>query len=294
MSKITKLDGKTLSTEILSTQHTNNMFKRPPTLVIITIGKDPASKVYVANKLRACEKCGINVIHTVFDSDTTKTKLANYIWELNTSDDIDGIIIQQPIPTHLKGVEQLVEPTKDVDGFTRYNLGNTLTNKDNGITACTPKGIMTMLHMYGIDLTGKHVTIIGRSEIVGKPLIGLLLKQNATVTSCNSYTENLKEILSISDIIISAIGKAKYITREFLTPRTHVIIDVGINRDESNKLCGDCDYVDITDYWTSLEDEEERFITPVPGGVGPMTVATLIQNVNIAYNDHVVNKMLGV
>ena len=122
MSKITKLDGKTLSTEILSTQHINNKFKRPPTLDIITIGEDPASRVYVANKLRACEKCGINVIHTVFDSDTTKTKLANYIGELNTSDGIDGIIIQQPVPTHLKGVEQLVKPTKDVDGFTRYNL----------------------------------------------------------------------------------------------------------------------------------------------------------------------------
>ena len=174
-----------------------------------------------------------------------------------------------------------------MDGFTTYNLGNTLCNTegDKSLYACTSYGITKFFDAYNIDITGKTVCIIGRSNIVGKPLIGLLLNKNATVISCNSYTENLKELTKNSDIIISAIGKAKYINSDFINDRTYAIIDVGMNRNEEGKLCGDVDFEDICSKWKDLNDNSTRYITPVPGGVGPMTVASLIHNIRISFSN---------
>lgn len=287
MSNIVIMDGKKVSKEFLETQkHIDNTL-RPPCLCIITVGEDDASKVYIRNKVRACEKCNINVIHSKFDTSVSYSSLEFYIKELNSSPNVDGIIIQQPLPKHLKGIEQLVLSNKDVDGFTNYNLGYTLTNQNNGLQACTPQGILYLLKYYEIPLQGKHVVIIGRSNTVGKPLIGLLLQQNATVTSCNSYTDYLAEHTESADVLITAIGKPKYIDMAYLTDRCYCIIDVGMNRDENNKLCGDTNYNQITNIWKCWNDDITRYITPVPGGIGPMTVAMLIHNVNLAYHRNI-------
>lgn len=286
------LNGKSLADSLLETQciHLNDKLRRPK-LVVITVGDDDASKVYLRNKRIACEKCDIKFEHKSFEPTTKIETVIEYIKQLNKDNTVDGIIVQQPVPQLFKGIEQYVDVNKDVDGFTTYNLGGTLNNKAK-LYACTPQGIMDLLHYYNIDLQGKHVVVIGRSEIVGKPLIGLLLQQNATVTSCNSYTHNLQGITLTANVIISAMGQPKLINSTYITPKCTCIIDVGMNRDGDNKLCGDVDYESIIHLWRCWEDMDpktERYITPVPGGVGPMTVVSLIKNINMAYCKNIIN-----
>lgn len=286
------LDGKTLANEILETQHlVLDSTLRRPKVVVISIGDDIASEIYLRNKRKSCEKCDIIFEHISYKEDTSVETIYNCIKSLNNMNTVDGIMIQQPVPDKFKGLEQYIVDYKDVDGFTTYNLGGTLNN-ENHILACTPSGILQLLHYYNIELSGKHVVILGRSNIVGKPLIGMLLNENATVTSCNSYTKNLQGITLDADILISAMGQPKYINSHYITTRCTCIIDVGINRDENNKVCGDVNYKDITDMWSSWEkagDKVERYITPVPGGVGPMTVASFVKNINLAYSRNVIN-----
>lgn len=289
------INGKELSEQLLETQKLNfaSQFKlRQPHLVVITIGDNAASNIYVRNKKRACEKCGIEFEHIVFNASVERVVVENKILSLNKDNSIDGIIVQQPVPEHLSGVEQLIIAEKDVDGFTTYNLGGTLNNCKY-IPACTPNGIMEMFHFNNIDLCGKHIVILGRSNIVGKPLIGMLLSKNATVTSCNSYTQDLELITGTADILITAIGKPKFIHRDYLTAKCMCIIDVGINHDSNGKLCGDVDFENICNYWESISDDKDRYITPVPGGVGPMTVYSLIKNVNIAYSNNITKNLVG-
>lgn len=291
------MDGKKLSSDILERESKNlksinEQLNITPTMVVITIGDDNASKVYVRNKEKAFTECGVNFVHTTFDEDISREELIKYIEQLNISKGINGVLIQQPVPDHLIGVEQYITPTKDVDGFTVQNLGKTLHSTPDQLIACTPKGIINILKTYNVPLKGKHVVIIGRSEIVGKPLIGLLLNENCTVTSCNSYTENLKQIVKSGDIVISAIGKPKYIDSSYIGPKCYCVIDVGINRDINNKLCGDCDTSGIIDFWHSLNDDMTRFITPVPGGIGPMTVASLVENTTKAFKLSLNNELL--
>lgn len=284
------IDGKALSEEVLQQckEEVEKLgYKRLPTLVVVTVGDDPASKVYVRNKQKACEKCNINFRNEIFDSSISKEEMINQIKKLNEDETVDGIIVQLPVPKHLSGVEQEIDVKKDVDGFNFTNLGNALYGDKNvkRLEPCTPSGIMKMFEKYNIDLTGKHVVIIGRSNIVGKPLIGMLLNKNATVTSCNSHTLNIKEITASADIIICAIGKPKLIDSSYISEKVSVIIDVGINRQENGKICGDVDFEDITKIWKNLSSQ--KFITPVPGGVGPMTVASLINNVVTCYKDNI-------
>lgn len=288
---IIKLDGKMLSNEILDTQHlVLDSCLRRPKVVVISIGDDEASKIYLRNKQRACEKCDIIFEYVSFNASTDVEIICNYIKSLNKMNKVDGIMIQQPVPDKFKGLEQQISNFKDVDGFTTYNLGGTLNNVEH-ILACTPSGILQMLHHYNIELKGKHIVILGRSNIVGKPLIGMLLNENATVTSCNSYTKNIQSITLNADILISAIGQPKLIDSNYITTKCTCIIDVGINRDENNKVCGDVNYDNIIKMWSDWEksgDKVERYITPVPGGVGPMTVASFVKNINLAYSRNII------
>lgn len=285
------IDGKKLSEELLENCKNEverlSKEKRKPTLVVITVGDDMASKIYVRNKKKACENCGINFINEVFSKDVPREEVIRKIEDLNEDNTIDGIFVQLPVPKALDGIEQEINPKKDVDGFNLYNLGSTLYNKrtDLNIESCTPHGIMYMLEKYKINLQGKHVVIMGRSNIVGKPLIGMLLNKNATVTSCNSYTENIKEITKTADILISAMGRAKMIDSSYLSDKTNVIIDVGINRQEDKRICGDINFEDVLKFWG--ESKNDKYITPVPGGVGPMTVASLINNVVLCYRNNI-------
>lgn len=266
---ITEIDGKLIANDIkesvkaeINSIMTNGY--RKPKLVIITVGDDEASKVYVRNKKKACEQCDIDFLNVKFDKDVSKDDVVKYIAEANKDTGIDGILVQLPVPPHLKGIEEHISFSKDVDGLSKTQL------EYYNIEPCTPKGIMTLFDRYNIDLQGKHVVILGRSNIVGKPLINMCLSRNATVTSCNSYTQNLKNITRDADIIISAIGKPKMIDYKFITVKCKCIIDVGINRDENNKLCGDVDHETVLGFWrciddcTSEESQSQRYITPVP------------------------------
>lgn len=295
MSKVTILDGSLVSEKLLQddlkllTNVYNSLGSiRRPKLAVITIGNDDASKVYIRNKQSLCENCNIIFLHLEYNNNVSREEIEQIIERLNEDSQIDGILIQQPFPEHLKGVEQKVVYYKDVDGFTSRNIANTLLsdNNINNLYACTPWGILRLLDYYNIDLTGKNVVILGRSNIVGKPLIGLLLQRNATVISCNSYTKNINELMEKADVLISAIGNPKFIKAKDITLRTQIIIDVGINRDTEGKLCGDVDYKDIVQYWNNVNDNIERYITPVPKGIGPMTVESLIHNIIIAYKNN--------
>lgn len=289
MDDVVIMDGKKLSLKIKELEKNyieNNCSYRKPSLAVIEIGNNDASKIYLKNKEKACKEVGIDFILKHFEEDISRKELSNEIQKLNTNENIDGIFLQQPFPNHLKGIEQEILPEKDVDGFTLSNLGNTLYNGRFQLNACTPQGIMYLLKEYNIPLQGKRVVILGRSNIVGKPLIGLLLAENATVISCNSYTQDLKEITLRADILISAMGKPKMIDANYISSSCFCIIDVGMNRDENNKLCGDVDSDGIIKFWNWTNypvETKKRYITLVPGGVGPMTVASLIRNVNIAY-----------
>ena len=244
---------------------------RRPRLVIISVGDDPASKVYVRNKMRAAEEVGIIALHKQFDANEFGLKICRYISALNQAEDVDGIMVQLPLPKHLdeRAIIDAISPAKDVDGLTTTNIGR-LRSGQNCLKPCTAAGIIDLCKYYNIELDGKDVTIIGRSNIVGKPLADLMMAEGATVTQCHSHTKNLANHTRPADILVSAVGKPKFIDDK-LVNACGFVIDVGINRDEEGKLCGDVD--------TNRVIRMVQGITPVPGGVGPMTVAELMKNV---------------
>ncbi len=242
-----------------------------PKLAVIMVGDDSASKVYVRNKSRACEEIGIEYEEYLLNSNTTMQELLDLIESLNNNPNIDGILLQSPVPNHLdiNKAFRAILPDKDVDGFHPINAGKLSIGEDCFIP-CTPHGVIRMLEEYNIDMQGKNVVILGRSNIVGKPLIQCCLQKNATVTVCHSKTQNISQITKNADILISAIGKAKFV-KEDMVKENAVVIDVGINRNEEGKLTGDVDFENVS--------KKASYITPVPGGVGPMTIAMLMENV---------------
>lgn len=241
-----------------------------PCLAVILVGDDPASRVYVNNKKKACEFCGIRSLEYVLPAETTQDELVALVEKLNEDKTVNGILCQLPLPKHLdeKTILNLIRPEKDVDAFHPENVGHIMIG-DFNFLPCTPAGIMEMLRYEKIDLDGKNCVVIGRSNIVGKPMAMLMLKENATVTICHSRTKNLKEIVAGADVIVAAVGRPNFVTADMVKEGA-VIIDVGINRMDDGKLCGDVDF--------GACKEKASYITPVPGGVGPMTIATLMQN----------------
>lgn len=247
-----------------------------PGLAVIRIGEDEASKIYVRLKNKMCEELGINFMEHHLNENITQEELISLIKELNNNDEVNGILLQSPIPYHLNILEafQTIAPEKDVDGFSPVNVGK-LVQMQECFAPCTPVGVMTMLKEYNINVEGKHCVVIGRSNIVGRPMAELLLNANATVTICHSKTQNLAEIVKTADVVVVAIGKPKFITENMIKEGA-VVIDVGINRvPDSKKIVGDVDFENVK--------EKCSYITPVPGGVGPMTIMTLMDNVIKAY-----------
>lgn len=241
-----------------------------PGLAVIIVGEDPASQVYVRNKEKACEEVGFYSEKFALPENTTQQELNSLVMELNERKDINGILCQLPLPSHLndKEVINLINPIKDVDAFHPVNVGAIMIG-DYNFLPCTPAGVMELIHSTGVDVAGKKAVVIGRSNIVGKPMAMLLLHENATVEITHSKTQNLSEITSGADILVAAIGKAKFVGADMVKDGA-VVIDVGMNRDENGKLCGDVDFDAVKD--------KCAYITPVPGGVGPMTISMLMQN----------------
>jgi len=239
-------------------------------LAVIQVGDDPASSVYVGNKKKACAYIGIESLSYELPEGTTQEELLSLIGELNEREDVDGILVQLPVPEHIDedAVIRAISPKKDVDGFHPQSVG-ALCIGQKGFVSCTPAGIIQLLKRSGIEIAGKECVVIGRSNIVGKPMALLLLRENGTVTVTHSRTKDLKEVTKRADILVVAVGKPKMITREYVKEGA-VVIDVGIHRNENNKLCGDVDYDDVAPVCSA--------ITPVPGGVGPMTIAMLMNN----------------
>ena len=242
-----------------------------PKLAVIMVGDDPASKIYVKNKSKAAEDIGVEYEEYILKEDIEQKEVIDLIKKLNNDNTINGILLQSPIPKHLDIDEafRTISEEKDVDGFNPINLGKLLLNQDTFVS-CTPYGIMKLFEHYNIDLEGKNVVIVGRSNIVGKPLIACCLNKNATVTVCHSKTKNIEEKTKNADILIVAIGKSKFITEDMVKTGA-VVIDVGINRGKDKKITGDVDYENVS--------KKASYITPVPGGVGPMTIAMLMNNV---------------
>ena len=275
------LEGKALAQKIRAglKYEVDELIKNgiKPKLAVIMVGEDASSKIYVRNKSKACEEVGIAYEEHILKESINMDELLKLIKELNKRDDITGILLQSPIPKHLdiNRAIQEISYKKDVDGFHPVNVGKLILNQDC-LVSCTPYGIMKLLSEYNIEIEGKNAVIIGRSNIVGKPMISCLLNKNATVTVCHSKTKNLLEYTKNADILIAAIGKSKFITAEMIKEGA-VIIDVGINRGEDGKICGDVDFEGVK--------EKASYITPVPGGVGPMTIAMLMTNVVKAAND---------
>ena len=269
------IDGKKISQdikdeikeEVSSFNEANN---RDVSLAVILVGDDSASKVYVKNKKKACEYTGIKSVSYELPAETKEEELLSLIDELNERSDIDGILVQLPLPKHMdeNKVTLRISPEKDVDGFHPVNVGNLLIGNP-GFLPCTPAGIIELLKRSGVSIDGKRCVIAGRSNIVGKPMSLLMLRENATVTVCHSHTKELKEICKRADILIAAIGKPRFFTRDYIKEGA-VVIDVGMDRDAEGKLCGDCDFDDIKELCS--------YLTPVPGGVGPMTIAMLMKN----------------
>lgn len=249
--------------------------KRLPKLVVILVGDNQASQTYVRNKERACEYVGMLSEVMRLESTIREEELIKVIEQLNQDEAVDGILVQLPLPSHIHEdkILDLIDPSKDVDGFHPSNVAKLLLGQD-GLVPCTPKGMMVLLDEIGCDLRGKEVVVVGRSNIVGKPVALLCLRKNATVTIAHSQTTDLKAVCQRADILIAAIGKAKFFNRDYVKEGA-IILDVGINRNENNKLCGDVDYDDVKDIVS--------YITPVPGGVGPMTIAMLLENTLQAY-----------
>ncbi len=241
-----------------------------PALAVIIVGSDPASRIYVNNKKAACERVGMRSVEYALPEETTTEQLLALIDELNADKSINGILCQLPVPKHINKnlVLERIHPTKDVDCFHPENVGR-LSIGSGEIVPCTPMGMVKMLEYEGIDPTGKHCVIIGRSDIVGKPMAMLMLARNATVSICHSKTVNLAEITKQADILVAAVGIAKFVKADMVKDGT-IVLDVGMDRDENGKLCGDVDYDEV--------EKKASMITPVPGGVGPMTIAMLMRN----------------
>lgn len=239
-------------------------------LAVILIGDDAASQVYVRNKIKGCDEVGIQSFSYYLPASVTEKEVCDLIDELNQDDKIHGILVQLPLPEHLneRNILKRILPRKDVDGFCDEAIG-ALAKGEQGVVSCTPYGVMKLLEREGIDVCGKNAVVIGRSNIVGKPMAMLLLNANATVTVCHSKTVGLKEICKNADILVAAIGKAGFVTADMVKENA-VVIDVGINRNEYGKLCGDVDFESVKD--------KVSYITPVPGGVGPMTITMLLWN----------------
>lgn len=268
------IDGKVISAQIkeelkIKAAEYKSQGKEA-TLAVIQVGNDPASTVYVGNKKKACEYIGIRSLAYELPEDTTQDALLALVNELNLKEDVNGILVQLPLPKHIDEdlVIKTIAPEKDVDGFHPQSVG-ALSIGQKGFLSCTPAGVIQLLKRSNIDISGKECVIVGRSNIVGKPMALLMLRENATVTICHSRTKDLKEVTKRADILIVAIGKPKFITKDYVREGA-VVIDVGIHRQENGKLCGDVDYEEVMPLTSA--------ITPVPGGVGPMTIAMLMNN----------------
>ena len=274
-----KIDGKALAQELrVSLRERALEFKKTRGteigLAVVLVGEDPASRVYCRNKIKACEEVGIKSYSYHLPQDASREQVLSLIDELVAEENVHGILVQLPLPKHLNEQEILrhIPPKKDVDGFCAENVGNLAMNRET-IVACTPFGVMKMLEKYGIDPKGKTAVVLGRSNIVGKPMAMLLLNADATVTVCHSKTENLQKVCASADILVVAIGKAKFVTADMVKEGA-VVIDVGMDRDENGKLCGDVDFEAV--------EKKASYITPVPGGVGPMTITMLMYNTVLA------------
>lgn len=239
-------------------------------LAVVLVGNNPASQIYVRNKIKACEETGIKSFAYYLPEEATQIQVEELLQELVENKAIHGILVQLPLPSHLDAqkILKLIPKAKDVDGFCEENMGS-LCMKEDCLVACTPNGVMKMLEREGIETKGKNAVVIGRSNIVGKPMAMLLLNADATVTVCHSRTQNLKDVCANADILVAAIGKAKFVTSD-MVKQGAVVIDVGMDRDENGKLCGDVDFESVK--------EKCSYITPVPGGVGPMTITMLMYN----------------
>lgn len=267
------LDGKLVAAEVLNqVQHEIAALQQRilPKLVVVLVGDDPASQVYVNKKAKTAQKIGMLSELILLPVDTSQETLCSEIHRLNADSTVHGILVQLPLPKHIdtQTIIQLVAPEKDVDGLHPFNLGRLLTGDPKACKPCTPAGVMTLLQHYHVPLSGKQAVVLGRSNIVGKPMGLLLLEQNATVTYCHSRTANLSDVLRQADILVAAVGVPRMVKADQVKPGA-VVVDVGINRVDG-KLCGDVDFDSVA--------EKASFITPVPGGVGPMTIATLMSN----------------
>ena len=268
------IDGKKISQEIKDELREKAARMREQgierTLAVVQVGADPASSVYVRNKKKACEYVGVRSLSYELPEETGEEKLLGIIRELNEREDVNGILVQLPLPSHINEERVLlaISPEKDVDGFHPVNVGNLSIGRP-GYVSCTPAGVIQLLKRSGISIQGKECVVLGRSNIVGKPMAMLLLRENGTVTVCHSRTENLREITRRADILVAAVGKPRMGDETYVKDGA-VVIDVGIHRNEDNKLCGDVDFESVA--------PKTSYITPVPGGVGPMTIAMLMAN----------------
>lgn len=268
---MTLIDGKAVSAAVkerIRKEIEENNLKIG--LAVVIVGNDQASRVYVNNKKKACELCGIKSYEYALPEETTEYQLLKLIDDLNNDSSVNGILVQLPLPGHINEKEVIgyISPEKDVDAFNAVNVGKIMIG-DYSFLPCTPAGVMELIHSTGTEISGKECVVIGRSNIVGKPMAMLLLHENATVTICHSKTANLKEVCARADILVSAVGKAGFVTSDMVKEGA-VVIDVGMNRNAEGKLCGDVDFESVKDKCS--------FITPVPGGVGPMTIAMLMEN----------------
>lgn len=272
------IDGKAISMDIKNEVKENAIALKAkgiePCLAVILVGENPASQVYVRNKKKACEYCGIKSLSYELSAETTEEELLSLIDELNNNKECNGILVQLPLPKHIDENKVLLRilPEKDVDGFHPYNVGLLSIGKAD-LKACTPAGCIELIKRSGVDITGKNCVVVGRSNIVGKPVGMLLLAENGTVTTCHSKTKDIKAVCQEADIIVAAVGIPKFVKGDMVKEGV-VVIDVGINRMDNGKLCGDVDFDEV--------EKKASYITPVPGGVGPMTIAMLMNNCIVA------------
>lgn len=266
------LDGKALSKKLIESVK-DKVEKLKPTLAVVLVGENPASLTYVKHKRKACDKAGIEYLEYRFPDSLSQEELIDQVEKLNNDKDVNGILVQLPLPPHIEVplVIRAIDPAKDVDGFHAYNVGKMFLNPDfEDLPPATPLGITKLLDHYDIQIQGKEVVVVGHSNIVGKPISTMLLNRNATVTTCHIFTEDLASHTKRADILVVAVGKEKLITEDMVKEGV-IVVDVGINRNAERKLCGDVDFEPVS--------QKASYITPVPGGVGPMTVAALILNI---------------